>query len=175
MFFELIRNRRSVRVFENKKIEPEKIEAIKEAALRSPSSRSLNPWEFIFTTNKDIIEKLSKAKTHGSSFLKTASLAVTIIADPEKCDVWIEDSSIASIYIQLACEALELKSCWCQIRKREHDESIEAETYVKDILNIPSNYRVLSIIGTGYPVLVPKGHDKSYVENQIHKIHLDKF
>ncbi|MDY0133135.1 MAG: nitroreductase family protein [Desulforegulaceae bacterium] len=175
MFFELIRNRRSVRVFKNKPIEPEKIEALKEAALRSPSSRSINPWEFIFTTDKNIIEKLSKSKPHGSSFLKTASLAVTIIADPEKCDVWIEDSSIASIYIQLACESLDLKSCWCQIRKREHNENLEAETYVKDILNIPANYRVLSIIGAGYPDSLPKGHDNSYVKNQIQKIHLDKF
>ncbi|MCB9480408.1 MAG: nitroreductase family protein [Desulfobacteraceae bacterium] len=175
MFFELIRNRRSSRSFEDKKIDSEIIDLIKEAALRAPSSRSLNPWEFIFSTDQTIIEKLSRAKTHGSSFLKSAALAVTIAADPKKCDVWIEDSAIASIYIQLACEALGLKSCWCQIRKREHDNSLSAEDYVKQVLGIPENLRVLSIIGTGFPAGPVKGHDISYVQNQLDKIHTDKF
>lgn len=175
MFFELIRNRRSARVFQEKIIEPEKIEAIKEAALRSPSSRSLNPWEFVFITDKNIIENLSKAKPHGSSFLKTASLAVAVTGNPDRCDVWIEDCSIASIYIQLACEALGLKSCWCQIRKRQHSETKEAEMYVKEILNIPANYRVLSIIGIGYAESKNEGHGKPYVEEQMNKIHSNKF
>ncbi|MDY0361214.1 MAG: nitroreductase family protein [Desulforegulaceae bacterium] len=175
MFFDLIRNRRSARSFQNTTIDPKLIDSIKEAALRAPSSRSLNPWEFIFTTDKTIIEKLSNAKVHGSSFLKTAPLAVTIAADSEKCDVWIEDSSIASIYIQLACEALGLKSCWCQIRKREHNKNLSAEDYVKQILEIPENLRVLSIIGTGFPANPVKGHDMSYVKNQLNKIHVDKY
>jgi nitroreductase len=47
MFSPLIQTRRSIRRFQEKLVENEKIEMLIEAALRSPSSRSHNPWEFI--------------------------------------------------------------------------------------------------------------------------------
>ncbi|MGB5616464.1 MAG: nitroreductase family protein, partial [Desulfobacterales bacterium] len=50
MFFELIKKRRSIRQFTNDAIEAAKIERLKEAALRAPSSRGLNHWEFVFVT-----------------------------------------------------------------------------------------------------------------------------
>jgi nitroreductase len=48
MFMDLIANRRSIRRFSGDKIEAQKVELLKEAALRAPSSRGVNPWEFIF-------------------------------------------------------------------------------------------------------------------------------
>ncbi|VAX32202.1 Nitroreductase, partial [hydrothermal vent metagenome] len=96
MFMPLIRKRRSIRKFLKKEVEAEKIDQLVEAALRAPSSRGLNPWEFIVVTKKDLLEKLSKAKKHGSSFLNNAPLGIVVCADPAKCDVWIEDASIAS-------------------------------------------------------------------------------
>jgi nitroreductase len=44
---ELLRKRRSIRKFTQVKIEPETVELLIEALLRSPSSRGANPWEFI--------------------------------------------------------------------------------------------------------------------------------
>jgi len=175
MFLKLIKNRRSIRNFIDKKIEEDKIEALKEAALRSPSSRSLNPWEFIFIDDPDILENLSRSKPQGSSFLKKAKLGIAVIADPEKCDVWIEDCAIASTYIQLAAESLGLASCWSQIRKRENQTNRSAENFVKRLLEIPKEYKVLSIIGIGYPVQKPEPHNEEYVTNQMLKIHMNKF
>jgi len=129
MFIELLKKRRSIRQFKDKPVEKEKIDLLIEAALRSPSSRSLNPWEFIVITDKSTLYELSCSKPHGASFLKNAALGIAIIADPEKCDVWIEDSSIASTYIQLAVESIGLKSCWIQIRKRFYKDDITAENY----------------------------------------------
>ena len=40
-----------------------------------------NPWEFIVVTERDLLEKLSSAKTHGSAFLKNAPLGIVICAD----------------------------------------------------------------------------------------------
>ena len=118
MFIDLIKKRRSIRQFKDKAVEKEKTDLLIEAALRSPSSRSLNPWKFIVITDKSTLYELSCSKPHGASFLKNAALGIAIIADFEKSDVWIEDSSIASTYIQLAAESIGLKSCWIQIRKR---------------------------------------------------------
>ncbi|RMG69252.1 MAG: NAD(P)H-dependent dehydrogenase/reductase, partial [Nitrospirae bacterium] len=138
--------------------EREKIELILEAALRSPSSRSLNPWEFVVVTDRDLIEKLSRAKEHGSSFLKGAPLAFVVCADPARCDVWIEDCSIASILIQLQAQDLGLGSCWVQIRKRMHSAELTAEDYVKKVLDLPEHWVVESIIGIGYPAEEKKPH-----------------
>jgi len=106
VFFSLIEKRRSIRKFLNQPIEPEKIEKIMEAALRAPSSRGFNPWEFIMITDPLVLEQLSRSKPHGSSFLKNAALGIVVLADEQKCDVWVEDASIASIFIQLAAQAL---------------------------------------------------------------------
>lgn len=111
MFLPLIQDRRSIRSFTDRPVEPEKVALLVEAALRSPSSRSLNPWEFILVTDKTMLEKLSACKPHGAAFLKGTPLGIVVLADPEKYDVWIEDCSIASTYIQLAAEDIGLKSC----------------------------------------------------------------
>ena len=171
MVMSLIQKRRSIRKFLDKPIEAEKIDLLLEAALRAPSSRDLNPWEFVVVTNRELLEKLSKAKQHGSAFLKNAPLGICVCADPEKCDVWIEDASIASIFIHLAAESLGLGSCWIQIRERMHDGEKSAQAYVTETLNIPAKMQVESIIAVGYPAetLPPHGKEELLFE----KVHLD--
>ena len=160
MFLSLVQKRRSIRRYLDKPVEPEKTDRIVEAALRAPSSRGFNPWEFVVVTDPVLLEKLSKAKPHGASFLKEASLGIVVCADPEKCDVWIEDAAIASIYIHLAAESMELGSCWIQIRKRMHDQTKSAEQYIRELLNIPENLNVESIIAIGYPAEIKSPHPK---------------
>ena len=160
MFLSLVQKRRSIRQFLDKPLEKEKIDLLIEAALRSPSSRGFNPWEFIVVTDRDLLEKLSKAKTHGASFLKNAPLGIVVCADPEKCDVWIEDASIASILLHLAAESLELGSCWIQIRMRMHDQTKTSQEYVQELLNIPQNLNVESMIAIGYPAESKPPHRK---------------
>jgi nitroreductase len=173
MFISLVRKRRSIRKFQQKQVEREKINLLIEAALRSPSSMGRQPWEFIVVTDPDILEGLSKAKQHGSAFLKNAPLGIVICADPDKCDVWIEDSSIASILIHLAAESIALGSCWIQIRERMHDDDKTAEDYVSAILGIPRNLRVESIVAIGYPDEEKPPHLKE--ELQYGKVHFDAY
>ena len=111
MLISLIQKRRSIRKFQKKQVGAEKIDTLIEAALRSPSSIGRNPWEFIFVTDQSLLEKLSRAKPHGSAFLKNAPLGIVVCADPDKSDIWIEDSSIAAIFLHLAAESIGLASC----------------------------------------------------------------
>jgi len=173
MFMDLITNRRSIRRFKTDKVETEKIDLLKEAALRAPSSRGSNPWEFIFITDPNLLAKLSGAKPHGATFLKDAQLGIVVCADPEKSDVWVEDASIAAIFIQLAATYLELGSCWIQIRDRMHDETRTAEAYIADQLNIPSHLKVGSMIAIGYPAESKSPHPKEELQNE--KIHLNQY
>jgi nitroreductase len=148
---DLLRTRRSIRRYKDKAIEPEKIVLLKEAALRAPSSRGLNPWRFVFVTDKARLEALSRAKEHGSDFLQGAALGVVVCADQRESDVWIEDCSIASIILHLTAHSLGLGSCWIQIRNRMHNPGKSSEDYVKEVLDLPKNIKVESIISIGYP------------------------
>ncbi|SCY87328.1 nitroreductase family protein [Desulfoluna spongiiphila] len=172
-FMQLIRDRRSARAFETRPVEREKLSLIVEAALRSPSSRSLNPWQFVVVQDGKTLEALSSVKPHGGGFLAKAPLAIAVVADPERCDVWVEDTAIAATYIQLAAESLGLKSCWCQIRLRDDGKGGMAAHRVREILAIPEALEVASVIGIGYPAEEKQGHLQS--ELDYGKVHDEGF
>ncbi|MBL0226776.1 MAG: nitroreductase family protein [Geobacteraceae bacterium] len=148
---DILRRRRSIRTFTAEKVAPGAIETLIEAALRSPSSRGINPWEFILVDDPELLERLSTAKQHGAEFLKGAPLGIVVCADSTKTDVWVEDCSIAAIIIQLTAVSLGLGSCWAQIRNRQHDAGLSAEGYVQGLLGLPERIRVEAIIGIGHP------------------------
>jgi nitroreductase len=173
MLLDLIRQRRSIRKFTGEAIDEDKIELLKEAALRPPSSMGHNPWEYVFVTDAQLLAKLSKAKPHGSSFLADARLGIVVCADPDKSAVWIEDASIATIIIQLVAESLGLGNCWIQIRERMHDDTKSAESYIAELLNIPSNLKVESMVGIGYPAEQKAPHTREELQDE--KIFLNKY
>lgn len=172
-FLELIRRRRSIRRFQPKALESEAIESLKEAALRAPSSRGSNPWEFIFADDSGLLEQLSRAKPHGAGFLKNAPLGIVVCADAQKSDVWVEDAAIATIFIQLAAHNLGLGSCWIQIRKRMHDADQSAQQYIANLLGIPENLSVESMIAVGYPAEEKPAHERQHL--QAEKISLNRY
>src|SRR5512135_2451683 len=78
MFNELAEKRRSVKTYAVRPVEGEKIDAIIEAALRSPTGRAARPWAFVVVTDKALLEKLSVAKPQGASFVKDAPAAIVV-------------------------------------------------------------------------------------------------
>ena len=147
---ELLRARRSIRKYIDRPLEPQKIEILKEAVLRSPSSRNIDPWEFIFVDQRELLRKLASAKPHGARFLAEAALGIVICADGDKSDVWVEDCSIASILVQMVAQSIGLGSCWIQIRNRMFDDKVTSEDYIKGVLNVPKHVKVESIVAIGY-------------------------
>ena len=172
MFHELTEKRRSIRRFTDEPIQQRQIEKLAEAALRSPSSRGLNPWEFVFVTDRQMLVKLAAAKPHGSSFLSGAALGVVVCGNPQISDVWVEDTAIASIFLHLAAASMGLGSCWIQIRKRKHTDEASAESYVADLLQIPAPLRVESIIAVGHPAETKPAHPRETLQRE--KVHLQR-
>ncbi len=155
---EILRKRRSIRHFKKERLAQEQIDALREAVLRSPSSRAIKPWKFFFVQDADLIGKLARSKEHGSAFLKDAPLAVVVCGDETMSDVWIEDCSIAAIIVHLAAVSLGLGGCWIQIRNRMHGADTTSEDYVRNILGIAHPLRVLAIVAVGVPDRVHAGH-----------------
>lgn len=170
---EFLKTRRSIRKYEGRPVEKEKVDEILKSMLLAPSSRSRRPWEFIVVTDKETLRELSLCRKGSSSFLADSPLAIVVLADKEACDVWIEDCSIAAIIAQLSAHSMGLGSCWIQIRERMKDEGTSAEAYIKEKLNVPAKYAVECIIAIGYP-----GEDKkSYEEGDLlyNKLHFEKY
>lgn len=166
---DLLIKRRSIRKYTNSPIEKEKVEQLIQAALLSPTSRNSRSWEFIIVDEPEVLAKLSVAKP-GAQTLKGASLGIVVLADPQKSDVWVEDTSIATIILQLTAQSLELGSCWIQIRERMNKEGITAEEYVREVLGIPENLRVESIVSLGYPDEIRPAHsNEELLMDKIHR------
>lgn len=172
-FSELISTRRSMRKFTDEKLTPEEVELLMKAALKSPSSKRTNGWQFILVEDKELLKALSECKESGAQFIANAPLAIVVLADPTVSDVWIEDASIASLMIQLQAEDLGLGSCWVQVRERFTATGVSANDVVHGILDIPYPLEILSIIAVGHKGMARKPFDDTKL--QWEKIHINKY
>lgn len=170
---DFFKTRRSIRIYEDKGIEQEKIEKILKAGLLAPTSKNKKPWEYIVVSDKNVLDIISKCKPQGSNFIAKAGVAIIIIADTQKSDVWQEDCAISSAFMTIQAHELGLGSCIVQVRGREYDENQSASKYLKDKLNIPENYEVESILSIGY-----KGQERPAYEDKdidFSKVHYNRF
>ncbi|WP_297329675.1 nitroreductase family protein [uncultured Bacteroides sp.] len=172
-FSELIKARRSMRKFTGEELTQEQVVTLMKAALMSPTSKRSNAWQFIVVDDKEKLKQLSYSKEQASQFIADAALAIVVTGDPLASDVWIEDASIASIFLQLQAEDLGLGSCWVQIRERFTAAGVPSNEYVHEILDIPLQLQVLSIIAIGHKGMERKPFQEENL--QWEKIHLNKY
>ncbi len=172
-FNDLIVRRRSTRKFTGELLTQEQVVMVLKAALMSPTSKRSNCWHFIAVDDKELLKKLSCCKEHSASFLADAALAVVVTGDPLVSDVWIEDTSIASVMLQLQAEDMGLGSCWVQVRERFTAAGMPADEYVREVLDIPLQLQVLSIIAIGHKAVERKPFNEENL--QWEKIHINKF
>lgn len=162
-----------MRKFTEEELSQDQVVVLMKAALMAPTSKRTNAWQFVVVDDKDTLKALSLCKAQASQFIADAALAVVVTADPLASDVWIEDASIASIYLQLQAEDLGLGSCWVQVRERFTASGIPSNDYVHDVLDLPLQLQVLSIIAIGHKGMERKPFDESHL--QWEKIHLNKY
>lgn len=172
-FGELIKARRSMRKFTEEELTQEQVVALMKAALMAPTSKRSNAWQFIVVDNKEKLKELSFCKEQASQFIADAALAVVVAADPLASDVWIEDTSIASIYLQLQAEDMGLGSCWVQVRERFTASGMPSNDYIHNVLELPLPLQVLSVIAIGHKAMERKPFDEDNL--QWEKIHINKF
>lgn len=162
-----------MRKFTGEEVNQEEVVTLLKAALMSPSSKRSNCWQFIVVDDKETLEKLSHCKEMGAAFLAEAALAIVVMADPLASDVWIEDAAIASIMIQLQAEDLGLGSCWVQVRERFTATGMPSGEYVHEVLDIPLQLQVVSIIAVGHKGMERKSFNEEHL--QWEKVHINKY
>lgn len=149
-FDKLIAQRRSIRKFTEEQLTEDELRLLLRAALMAPSSKGTHSYEFYVVQDKEKLEALSHAKDRGAELVSGAPTAIVVAAKPEVSDVWIEDASVASTMLLLQAEDMGLGACWVQIRKRQDETGKDAEENVRNILSIPSDVRIVSIIAVGH-------------------------
>ena len=110
-------NRRSVRKYLLKSIEPEKTEKLIRAAMQAPSAGNQQPWEFIIVREKECLEKLSEVSQY-SGLVKNAPLAIVMLVNKECLkypDYWEQDLSAAAQNILLEAVEIGLGAVWLGI------------------------------------------------------------
>lgn len=156
----LTTKRRSVRQYTDAKISPEAIQDILESGLRAPTSKNNRCTHFVLVEDKDMLEKISRCRKYGSAFIAGAPLGIVVCSDSEKSHRPYSDCAIAASYIQLAATDNDLGSCWCHVEDSPTPDGGSAEEYIKNLLNLPENTKILCVIGVGevaeYGMLEPR-------------------
>ena len=135
-FLPLFYTRRSIRKFVDQPVEVKKVEAILKAGLLAPSGKAVYPCEFIIVDDPDVLGIIAKAKKHGATFVAKAPVAIVVVADTSKTDVWIEDASIVSSFMLIEAENQGLGCCWIQMRLRGTDDGKPVTDNLRQILNL---------------------------------------
>lgn len=109
-------HRVSIRKFQDKPVEPEKIETLLRAAMAAPSARNQQPWEFYVVTNKDLIQKLSTVSPYAGCAKDAQVLIVSAYREDAISPAYAQiDLSIANENIWLEADALSLGGVWLGI------------------------------------------------------------
>ena len=151
---ELMKNRYSVRQFEKKQIEQEKLEKILEAGRVAPTACNRQPQRILVLQTKENLEKLETC----TKFTFQAPTVLMVCAD--KATAWTRkqdeknhgqiDVSIVTTQMVLEAFSLGIGSCFvCAF-----DEEKIRQTFA-----IPQNYEVVTLLPLGYPAGKPaEGH-----------------
>ena len=160
-------NRVSIRAYEDKPVESEKIEKILRAAMSAPSAVNQQPWEFYIVKDKSTLEKLSKVHQYAGMVAK-APVAIVVCYRKEKNVVLPEylqiDCALATENILLEITAQGLGGLMLGIAPDEGRMKLAG-----DAINIPDELKVFTIIPFGYPLKNHAQQDR-FDPSRIHTI-----
>lgn len=144
-FHEVIRNRRSIRKYQDKNVDKEKLQKILEAARLAPSAMNRQPYQLFVVTKKETISMINSACNQNWE----TPIMIVMVSNPKEAwvrddgeEYWLADAAIAMQQISLAAHNEGLGTCWIAAFKEEE---------VKEILGIDLNSRVPFLSPLGYP------------------------
>ena len=159
-FMELAKRRCSVRAYEDRKVEPEKLERILEAARIAPTAKNLQPVKLLAVQSGEGLEKVGKAAN-----IYGAPLAIIVCADHQRA--WTRpfdskrstdiDASILTDHMMLEATELGLGSVWICFFKPD---------VLREEFSLPEHLEPVNILAVGYASGAPASpdrHDKARV------------
>lgn len=142
--------RTSIRSYQDRPVEQDKIEKLLRAGMAAPSAVDKRPWHFVVVTDKDVLNGLAEANPNAGMAAR-APLAIVVCGDKTKAltrvpDYWVQDASAATENILLAAQGMGLGAVWTGTYPiTERVEKVAA------VLNLPEHIIPFCTIVIGYP------------------------
>ncbi|MDS1029144.1 nitroreductase family protein [Bacillota bacterium LX-D] len=150
-FLDIAKKRQSVRSFENRPVEKEKLLQVLEAARVAPSAVNYQPWHFIVLQDEEMKKKV--ANSYAKDWLQKAPIIIVACGDHSKSwhradgkDHLDIDLAIAVEHMVLAAVDLGLGSCWVC--------AFDAKKCSK-VLDLPAEFEPIALLPLGYPAGEP--------------------
>ncbi len=158
-----IRERYSVRSYEDRPVESAKLNAVLEAARLAPSGSNRQPWKFVVVQDADRREAM-KAACRGQKFVAVAPVVIAAVGIlPDRvmsCDIPGDpvDVAIAIDHMTLTATELGLGTCW--VGAFDQDA-------VRSVLGIPDSAKVIEVLALGYPADSAKPKERKTLDEVV--------
>lgn len=142
--------RRSVRKYEDREIEEDKLDRIIRAAMQAPTSGNEQPWEILVILDKEILKKVSQASKY-VEFVDKAAAVILVMSNDDHLkfngDYWQQDLSAATQNILLQSVVEGLGGVWMGVAPDK-----EMMDYLVELFNLNEKLTPFSLISIGYPL-----------------------
>ena len=192
----IIRKRRSVRVYKTGKVTDEQLETILEAARWAPSGANTQPWEFIVTRDRKKMKRVREIydnewkqrkredpvhyKGLKKDYVGDVSVLVLVVGDARTKQVYLTtrqpgdreklfEASIANAVEQmmLAAASMNLGTVWVSVRE-------EVEPELRELFKVPQELRLLWIVPIGHartwPAAKPRRKPSAFTHKEIYDV-----
>ena len=177
-FQELLKNRRSIRDFQEKEIPLDTVTDIIRESCLAPSSGNGQPWQFIIVSRKDMMKRLSDeskrsllsdiAQNPDSPAKKYEEIlrneefnvfynapCLVYVIGPRDHRLLDCDCSLFACYFMLAAAARGLGTCWIGLGTNVRNPELMRE------IGISEDCRIVAPIIIGYPKSIPEPSDRN--------------
>jgi nitroreductase len=140
--FEALEKRACVRNLRPVEVPEADLERILDAGRRAASGCNTQPFDFVVIRDPATLAKLASAQKP----IGMVSLAIALVADPEKSAWWLEDIAASTENMMLAIAALGYATVWIE------GTLLRQEATHKQTLGVPENLRLMIILPIGAAV-----------------------
>jgi len=152
---EAVAARYSVRSYEDRQVEEDKLRRVLDAGRLAPSARNDQQWKFIVVRDAEMRQALGEAADQ--EWVAKAPVILAVVAtDPERlmhCGIpsGIVDCAIAIDHMTLAAVAEGLGTCW--VGHFDQDACC-------GLLDVPPAAKIIELLTLGYPADKPKAKSR---------------
>ncbi len=186
----IIRKRRSVRVYKSGRVSEKQLDMILEAARWAPSGANTQPWEFIVTRDRSKMKRVRQIydnewkqrkiedpihyKGLKKDYVGDVSVLVLVCGDPRTKQVYLTtrqagdreklfQASIANAveHMMLTAASMGLGTVWVSVRE-------EVEPHLRELFKVPQPLRLLWVVPIGHARSWPKAKPRRKISGFTH-------
>ncbi|MBI1994151.1 MAG: nitroreductase family protein [Deltaproteobacteria bacterium] len=188
---QVIKKRRSVRVYKAGKVADKQLETILEAGRWAPSGANTQPWEFVVTRDRGKMKKVRRIydnewkerkkedpihyKGLKKDYVGDVSVLVLVCGDPRTKQVYLTtrqpgdreklfQASIANAveHMMLMAASMGLGTVWVSVRE-------EVEPELRELFKVPQPLRLLWVVPIGHAKSWPKAKPRRKISDFAHR------